>query len=75
MRAALSALDPPEVAVLLLIVVHEFTAAETDAIVGASAQSVAKRYGRAKRRLRDVYLAQNTPAEQAQKGTEKEARS
>ncbi|MGZ3639983.1 MAG: RNA polymerase sigma factor [Ktedonobacterales bacterium] len=58
-RAALAALAPADVACLTLIVVHGFTAAEAGQIVGASAQAVAKRFARAKQRMRAAYLAQN----------------
>ena len=60
-RAALASLSPHEVACLLLLAVHRFTAAEAGQIVGASPAAVAKRYARAKQRLRAVYLAQNPP--------------
>lgn len=63
-RAALATLAPTDVACLTLIVVHGFTAAEAGLIVGASAQAVAKRFARAKQRLRAVYLAQNSQAEE-----------
>jgi RNA polymerase sigma factor (sigma-70 family) len=59
MAAALAALPQPDVACLLLIVVHRFTAAEAGQVIGVSPQAAAKRYARAKRRLRDSYLAQN----------------
>lgn len=58
-RVALAALAPADVACLTLIVVHGFTAAEVGQIVGASAQAVAKRFARAKQRMRAAYLAQN----------------
>ncbi len=64
LRAALATLGPADVACLTLVVVHGFTAAEVGQIVGASAQAVAKRFARAKQRLRDVYLAQNQQAEE-----------
>ncbi len=56
MRAALLALAPADAACLLLIAAHDFTAAEVSQIVGASPQAVAKRFARAKKRLRDAYL-------------------
>ena len=59
MAAALAALSPQDAACLLLVVVYEFTAAEVGQIVGASAQAVAKRFARAKQRLRDAYLTQS----------------
>ena len=64
MRAALAALAPADAACLLLIVVQGFTAAETAQIVGGTAQAVAKRFARAKQRLRAVYAAQNAPIEE-----------
>ena len=63
-REALAALAPADAACLTLVVVHGFTAAEAGQIIGASAQAIAKRYTRAKRRLRAVYLAQNQQAEE-----------
>ena len=63
-RRALTSLAPADVACLTLIIVHGFTAAEAGQVVGASAQAVAKRFARAKQRLRDVYLAQNQQAEE-----------
>lgn len=63
-REALAALAPADAACLTLVVVHGFTAAEAGQIIGASAQAVAKRYARAKQRLRDVYLALNQQAEE-----------
>ena len=59
LRDALAALAPADAACLLLVVVQGFTAAETAQIVGGTAQAVAKRFARAKQRLRAVYLAQN----------------
>jgi RNA polymerase sigma factor (sigma-70 family) len=59
MSAALAALSSADAACLLLIVVHGFTAAEVSQIVRASPQAVAKRFARAKLRLRAAYLAQN----------------
>ena len=59
LRAALAALAPADAACLVLIVVQGFTAAETAAIVGGTPQAIAKRFARAKQRLRAVYLAQN----------------
>jgi RNA polymerase sigma factor (sigma-70 family) len=60
-RAALATLTPQDAACLSLIVIHDFTAAEVGQIVGASPQAVAKRFSRAKQRLRDAYLAQEAP--------------
>jgi RNA polymerase sigma-70 factor, ECF subfamily len=62
-RAALASLSPADVSCLLLIVVHGFTTAEVSQIVGASPQAVAKRFSRARQRLRDAYLAQNVQPE------------
>ena len=62
-RAALASLSPADASCLLLIVVHGFTAAEVSQIVGASPQAVAKRFARAKQRLREAYLAQNVQLE------------
>jgi RNA polymerase sigma-70 factor, ECF subfamily len=67
MAAALAALSPQDAACLLLVVVHEFTAAEVGQIVGASAQAVAKRFARAKQRLRDAYLTQSAEPREAQR--------
>jgi RNA polymerase sigma-70 factor (ECF subfamily) len=64
-RAALAALAPADAACLLLIIVQGFTAAEAGQIIGASPQAVAKRFSRAKQRLRNVYLAQNPQAEES----------
>jgi RNA polymerase sigma factor (sigma-70 family) len=60
-RGALAALAPQDVACLLLLAVHRFTAAEAAQIIGASPAAIAKRYARAKQRLRAIYLAQNPP--------------
>jgi RNA polymerase sigma factor (sigma-70 family) len=57
-RSALARLAPADAACLTLIIVHHFTAAEVGQIIGASPQAVAKRFSRAKQRLRDAYLAQ-----------------
>lgn len=64
LREALAALAPADAAVVLLIVVEGLTAAETAQIVGGSAQAVAKRFARAKQRLRAVYVARNAPIEE-----------
>ena len=58
MRSALAELAPADAACLTLIIVHNYTAAEVGQIIGASPQAVAKRFSRAKQRLREVYLAQ-----------------
>jgi RNA polymerase sigma-70 factor (ECF subfamily) len=62
-RTALATLSAADVACLSLIIVQGFTAAEAGQIIGASPQAVAKRFSRAKQRLRDVYLAQNPQLE------------
>ncbi|HEV2238345.1 MAG TPA: sigma-70 family RNA polymerase sigma factor [Ktedonobacterales bacterium] len=67
MAAALAALSSQDAACLLLVVVYEFSAAEVGQIVGASAQAVAKRFARAKQRLRAAYLTQNAEPRAAQK--------
>jgi RNA polymerase sigma-70 factor (ECF subfamily) len=59
LRAALRLLSATDVACLVLIVLHQFTAAEVGAVIGATPAAVAKRFARAKERLRTVYLAQN----------------
>ena len=64
MRTALAALAPADAACLLLMVVQGFTAAEAGQIIGASPQAVAKRFSRAKQRLRAAYLAQNPRPEE-----------
>jgi DNA-directed RNA polymerase specialized sigma24 family protein len=61
LNRALSGLAPEDIACLLLIVMQGFTAAEAGAIIGASAQAVAKRIARAKRRLLDAYLTRDNP--------------
>jgi RNA polymerase sigma factor (sigma-70 family) len=67
MAAALASLSPRDAACLLLVVVYEFTAAEVSQIVGVSAQAVAKRFARAKQRLRAAYLAQSAEPRAVQK--------
>lgn len=61
LRNALRSLTPADVACLCLIVIHQFTAAEVGAIVDATPSAVAKRFSRAKARLREAYLAQSAP--------------
>lgn len=58
-RTALAALAPADAACLLLMIVQGFTAAEAGQVIGASPQAIAKRFSRAKARLRETYLAQN----------------
>lgn len=68
MRAALAKLPPTDAACLLLIIIQGFTAAEVGRIIGATPQAVAKRFARAKVRLRDEYLAQNSqPSERSRR--------
>ncbi len=62
-RAALASLSSADASCLLLIAVHDFTAGEVGQIVDASPEAVAKRFSRARRRLRDAYLAQNVQPE------------
>ncbi len=64
MQAALLALAPADAACLLLIAAHDFTAAEVSQIVGASPQAVAKRFARAKKRLRDAYLTHDAETQE-----------
>lgn len=59
LRAALATLSPPDVATLLLSIVHGFTTVEIAQVIGATPDAAKKRLSRAKRRLRDSYLAQN----------------
>ena len=69
-RAALAVLSPVDAACLLLIVVQGFTAVEAAQIIGATPQAIAKRFARAKQRLRAAYLAQNPAAYHSQPETE-----
>lgn len=64
MHTALEQLSAEDVACLLLMVVHGFTAAETGAVLDASVQAVAKRLSRAKRRLLAVYLAEEAHSQE-----------
>ena len=72
-RAALAVLTPADAACLLLMVVQGFTAMETAQVIGATPQAVAKRFARAKQRLRAAYLAQNPTAYHSQLETESHA--
>lgn len=65
LRAALGQLAPPDVACLLLRVVHGLTAAETAAILGGTVDATNKRLSRAKQRLLLVYTRENTGKERA----------
>ena len=67
MGTALAALSPQDAACLLLLVVYEFTAAEVGQIIDVSPQAVAKRFARAKQRLRDAYLSQSAESRETQK--------
>lgn len=58
LQAALSMLRASDAALILLIVVHQFTAAEAGAILGVPGATAAKRFARAKEKLRANYLAQ-----------------
>ncbi len=60
LREALDQLSSQDVACLLLRIVQGFSAIETAEIVGASPPSIDQRLARAKKRLRSVYLAQET---------------
>lgn len=64
MRNALARLAPQDAACLLLRVVEGFSATEVGCIIGVRPAIVTKRLSRARQRLRDIYLAQNTPAEE-----------
>src|SRR5262249_12081139 len=57
MQDILDQLLPMDVACLMLIAVYDFTAAEVSHIIGISPDAVAKRFSRAKQRLRVAYLA------------------
>ena len=59
LRAALDQLSPPDVACLLLRVVHGLTAAETAAILGWTVEAANKRLSRAKQRLLLAYTREN----------------
>ncbi|HLY31447.1 MAG TPA: sigma-70 family RNA polymerase sigma factor [Ktedonobacterales bacterium] len=63
LSTAMARLTPQDAACLMLRVVLGFSAAEVGAIVGASAEVVTKRLSRARRRLRDAYLALDTPGD------------
>lgn len=63
LRAALARMQPDDAACLLLRVAQGFSAAEAAEILGISANAVAQRLGRARRRLRAIYLQQNPPDE------------
>jgi len=59
LRSALERLAPPDVACLLLRVVHGLTAAETAAILSTSVEATNKRLSRAKQRLLLAYTREN----------------
>jgi len=67
LTAALDTLSPQDVACLLLRVVHGFSAAETGAILNASAENVNNRLARAKQRLRAAYLDTPTSLREARR--------
>ncbi len=71
LRAALARLNPDDVACLLLRVAQGFSAAEVAAMLETTAEAVAQRLSRARRRLRAVYLAQNPPDEAGRGGGER----
>lgn len=58
LREALLSLGPSDAACLLLSAVHGYTSAEIAAIVDTSPDAAKKRLSRAKRRLREAYLAE-----------------
>ena len=58
LRSALATLEPPDVAALLLDVVHGFTSPEIARILDIAPDAARKRLSRAMRRLRAAYLAQ-----------------
>ena len=59
-RVALAALSAEDRANLLLIVVYGFTTAEAGRIIGVSTQAMTRRFARARKRFREIYLARNT---------------
>lgn len=61
---AMARLAPPDVAILLLRVVHDFSAAEVGTILNTSAANVNNRLARAKQRLRASYLSTNQLTEE-----------
>jgi RNA polymerase sigma factor (sigma-70 family) len=61
LRNALQSLPAADVACLCLIVIHRFTATEVGAVIDATPSAVAKRFSRAKVRLREAYLTQSAP--------------
>ena len=62
LRDIFATLAPEAVAMLLLNIVHGFTAVEIAEITGSSAEAAKKRLTRAKQRLRTSYLARNPQA-------------
>lgn len=64
LQSALRQLSPPDVACLLLRVVHGFSAAETGLILHTSADNVNTRLARAKQRLRAAYFQHTVSEEQ-----------
>ena len=63
LKAALARLQPDDAGCLLLRVAQGFSAAEAAEVLGISANAVAQRLSRARRRLRAIYLQQNPPDE------------
>lgn len=61
--AALATLRPEDAACLLLSALQGFTAQEIGQIIDASTEATKKRLARAKRRLRDAYIALNRDEE------------
>jgi RNA polymerase sigma-70 factor, ECF subfamily len=59
LRTTFASLTPEAVAMLLLNIVHGFTAPEIAEITGISLEAAKKRLTRAKQRLRTSYLARN----------------
>lgn len=63
--AALAMVSPEDAACLLLNVLQGFTAQEIGQILGVSTDASKKRLARARRRLREAYLALNTRDQEA----------
>jgi RNA polymerase sigma-70 factor (ECF subfamily) len=64
LRAIFATFSPEMVALLLLNIVHGFTAPEIAEITGVSVEAAKKRLTRAKQRLRTSYLARNRQAQE-----------
>jgi RNA polymerase sigma-70 factor, ECF subfamily len=65
LRACFIALSPQTAAILLLNIVHGFTAVEIAEITGVSQETAKKRLTRAKKRLRASYFAHNPQMQEA----------